>query len=146
MRLWSIHPKYLDSKGLVALWRESLLAQNVLAGKTNGYKNHPQLQRFKSISNPMGAIGRYLRLVAYEAVHRGYKFNIDKINPEQYKNKINVTIGQLEYEFQHLLRKLELRDYERYLNVKSIKEIEVHPLFEIVDGDVESWEVVQFSN
>lgn len=146
MRLWSIHPKYLDSKGLVALWRESLLAQNVLAGKTNGYKNHPQLQRFKSISNPMGAIGCYLRLVAYEAVHRGYKFNTDKINPEQYKNKINVTIGQLEYEFQHLLRKLELRDYERYLNVKSIKEIEVHPLFEIVDGDVESWEVVQFSN
>lgn len=30
MRLWSIHPCYLDSKGLIALWRESLLAQACL--------------------------------------------------------------------------------------------------------------------
>jgi hypothetical protein len=28
---------------LVAVWREGLLAQAVLQGKTNGYKNHPQL-------------------------------------------------------------------------------------------------------
>ena len=41
MKLWSIHPKYLDAKGLVALWREALLAQKVLDGKTEGYKNHP---------------------------------------------------------------------------------------------------------
>jgi hypothetical protein len=33
MRIWSLHPKYLDSKGLVALWRESLLAKNVLRDK-----------------------------------------------------------------------------------------------------------------
>ncbi|WP_368086417.1 pyrimidine dimer DNA glycosylase/endonuclease V [Nitrosomonas sp. Nm34] len=26
MRLWSIHPKYLDAKGLLALWREGLQA------------------------------------------------------------------------------------------------------------------------
>jgi len=31
MRLWSLHPRYLDAKGLVALWREGLLAQKVLA-------------------------------------------------------------------------------------------------------------------
>jgi len=30
MRLWSIHPKYLDRQGLLAVWRESLLAQSVL--------------------------------------------------------------------------------------------------------------------
>ena len=43
MRLWSIHPRYLDSMGLVALWREALLAQAVLRGETKGYKFHPQL-------------------------------------------------------------------------------------------------------
>ena len=48
MRLWSLHPKYMDSKGLVALWREGLLARAVLKGQTNGYINHPQLIRFKN--------------------------------------------------------------------------------------------------
>lgn len=38
MRLWTLHPKYLDPKGLVALWRETLLAQRVLAGRTRGYR------------------------------------------------------------------------------------------------------------
>jgi hypothetical protein len=47
MRIWSIHPKYLDIKGLVALWREALLAKHVLEGRTKGYRNHPQLDRFK---------------------------------------------------------------------------------------------------
>lgn len=38
MRLWVSHPKYLDCKGLVALWRESLLARKVLKGKTKGWR------------------------------------------------------------------------------------------------------------
>jgi hypothetical protein len=59
MRIWSIHPKYLDTKGIVALWREALLAKNVLEGKTKGYKNHPQLDRFKSASKPSDAINYY---------------------------------------------------------------------------------------
>lgn len=50
MRIWSLHPKYLDTKGLVALWRETLLAQHVLSGKTKRYKNHPQLARFKNVN------------------------------------------------------------------------------------------------
>lgn len=37
MRIWSLHPSYLDAKGLVALWRETLLAQKVLLGATVGY-------------------------------------------------------------------------------------------------------------
>lgn len=49
MRIWSVHPSLLDAKGLVACWRETLLAQKVLQGLTKGYKNHPQLDRF---SNP----------------------------------------------------------------------------------------------
>jgi hypothetical protein len=72
MRLWSVHPKYLDSRGLVALWREALLAQAVLRGRTNGYVHHPQLQRFRAQPSPLGAIADYLRGVHLEAVRRGY--------------------------------------------------------------------------
>ena len=53
MRLWSIHPKYLDTKGLLAVWREALLAKKVLENKTKGYKNHPQLERFKQQNDPL---------------------------------------------------------------------------------------------
>ncbi|MFN3505685.1 MAG: pyrimidine dimer DNA glycosylase/endonuclease V, partial [Caldimicrobium sp.] len=60
MRLWSIHPMYLDARGLVALWREALLARKVLIGETSGYRNHPQLVRFKRSASPLDAINRYL--------------------------------------------------------------------------------------
>ena len=60
MRLWSIHPKYLDRQGLIALWREALLAQAVLSGKTRGYRNHPQLERFRNHPAPLSAISLYL--------------------------------------------------------------------------------------
>jgi hypothetical protein len=55
MRIWSLHPTLLDTKGLVALWREALLAKHVLSGSTIGYQNHPQLKRFKSSPNPHAA-------------------------------------------------------------------------------------------
>ena len=56
MRLWSLHPQYLDPKGLVSLWREGLLAQAVIAGQTRGYRHHPQLARFLQSSDPRGVI------------------------------------------------------------------------------------------
>ena len=140
MRLWSLHPQYLDSKGLVALWREGLLAQNALAGKTRGYRNHPQLKRFKNTSNPLGAIATYLRFVILESESRGYKFDQSKIINRRLKSNINVTSGQLEYEYQHLLKKLELRDPERFSLLRGIKKIETHPLFVKISGDIEPWE------
>ena len=48
MRIWSLHPQYLDRQGLTAAWREGLLAQKVLTGTTKGYRNHPQLRRFRA--------------------------------------------------------------------------------------------------
>lgn len=142
MRLWSLHPEYLDAKGLVALWRETLLAQNVLAGKTKGYKKHPQLDRFKAASNPMGAIAEYLRHIAEEADRRGYNFDRTKINEEVFQEKIKVTKGQIEYEYAHLLNKLKMRDQERYKSFSNIKTLEVHPLFEAIGGEIEPWEVL----
>ena len=142
MRLWSLNPKYLDAKGLVALWRETLLAQNVLARNTKGYKNHPQLNRFKATSNPLGAIASYLRIIAVEADKRGYHFDKKKINDQIFNEQIRVTKGQVIYERNHLLKKLEARDQERYESFSKLEEIEVHPLFEVVEGEIEPWEIV----
>jgi hypothetical protein len=141
MRLWSIHPRYLDARGLVALWREGLLAQNVLLGNTRGYTNHPQLLRFKNTGNQVGAVATYLRFVADEANRRGYNFDRRKIVNRRIRNTIAVTDGQLCYEFRHLLKKLKKRDPERYKKLINVSEIEQHPLFDEVYGDVESWEV-----
>lgn len=142
MRLWSIHLRYLDTKGLVALWREGLLAHNVLLGKTKGYKNHPQLIRFSNTEDPSAAIGCYLNAVAEEADRRNYRFNKSKIFTTVFKDKIPVTIGQAQYEFKHLLKKLKHRDQQVYEKFRNTTEIELHPLFYSVDGDVENWEIV----
>lgn len=143
MRLWSIHPSYLDAKGLVALWREGLLAQNVLLGKTKGYKNHPQLIRFKAAENPAAAIARYLEAVVDEADRREYRFDRNKIINKESGGPIAVTSGQLDYEFKHLLEKLKKRDLARYDRFFKTTEIELHPIFNQVTGDREDWEIVK---
>jgi hypothetical protein len=122
MRLWSIHPEYLDAKGLVALWREALLAQNVLLGNTKGYKSHPQLQLFKNANNPIGAIANYLWSIIDEAERRGYNFNRSKIVNKKTNSRISVTSGQVEYEYKHLLGKLNERDPDLYSKLKNCKQ------------------------
>ncbi len=140
MRLWSIHPKYLDSKGLVALWREALLAQKVLQNETKGYRNHPQLIRFKNTDNPLGAICTYLDEIHQESLKRGYNFNKSKIHSNRCTSKIKVTKGQLNYEFLHLKKKLKIRDFNAYQKIRAIKNPEPSQIFNIVDGGIESWE------
>ncbi len=142
MRLWSLHPCYLDSKGLVALWRESLLAQSVLNGKTKGYRNHPQLNRFKSEDNSIDSISTYLLFIADEADKRGYNFNRKKIVGKNNNCRIPVTSGQFEYEFKHLLSKLKIRDLCLYQKINTVKEIIPHPIFFKINGGIEDWEVV----
>ncbi|MBS3083855.1 hypothetical protein J4423_03560 [Candidatus Pacearchaeota archaeon] len=142
MRIWSIHPKYLDSKGLLAVWRETLLAKHVLDGKTKGYKNHPQLSRFKSQKEPLTAINYYLQIIYQEASLRGYNFSKNKFQSQDKIDKIPVTNGQLEYEFNHLKNKLGLRNKNRLEEIKNLKFVEVHQLFEVVEGNIEVWEKV----
>ncbi len=142
MRLWSIHPAYLDAKGLVALWREGLLAQKVLLGETRGYRRHPQLDRFRQTRNPVGAIATYLRAVADEADGRAYRFDRRRIARRSWRGRIRVTSGQAEYEFAHLLAKLKVRDPECYRRHAAVKTIRLHPMFRKVPGGVESWEIV----
>ena len=140
MRIWTLHPKYLDSKGLVALWREALLARQVLRGETRGYRNHPQLVRFKEHADPLAAIESYLVEVFEESQNRGYHFDRSKLSRVQQPSIIEVSEGQLRFEWQHLLSKLEQRDPERYHQLQSIETPDPHPLFRILPGPVQTWE------
>jgi hypothetical protein len=136
-----LHPKYLDAKGLVALWREGLLAQKVLAGNTRGYRNHPQLDRFRKCSNPLAAIATYLGGVEGEAVKRGYHFDSSKIAAHGKVKKISVTAGQVAHELAHLKAKLKIRDSAAYEKLNDVERPAVHPLFKVVSGDIEDWEI-----
>ena len=140
MRLWSVHPRYLDARGLVAVWREGLLAKKVLEGKTQGYRCHPQLERFRALEQPLDGINSYLTEIYLESVRRGYHFDHGKISGEYAPVKIPVTRGQLEYETAHLLSKLRSRDPETYARWKGLKEMEAAPVFRTVEGGVEEWE------
>lgn len=145
MRLWSLHPKYLDQKGLVALWREGLLAKAVLEGKTKGYRNHSQLERFKAVPYPKFLINAYLHFVCDEADIRGYRFNRNKLMflAKVNMTAIDVTSGQFEYEANWLQKKLETRDENMFTTNEKEGIIEPHPIFKVVDGDVEYWEKVK---
>ena len=142
MRIWSLHPQHLDAKGLVALWRETLLAQKVLLGETKGYRNHPQLTRFKNHPDPLAAIAAYLLEVLREAERRGYHFNAGKILGRGTKARIRVTDGQVAYELTHLLAKLKVRDPLACRRLVQFGSPAIHPLFRVVSGEVEDWEVI----
>jgi len=142
MRLWSIHPTYLDSKGLVALWCEALLAKKVLQNKTKGYKQHPQLERFKDQSSPVACLNRYLQEIFIESKKRNFKFDSKKIGPARKCLNIKVASKQIEYEFDHLLQKLKERDPARYHQLKDVKEIKINPVFQKVSRPFADWEKV----
>lgn len=140
MRLWSLHPCYLDAQGLVALWREALLARAVLKGETRGYRHHPQLERFIAHPGPLSAINAYLAGVYEEAKVRGYSFDRSKIGPVRVHAAIRTTNGQRAYEWQHLLKKLARRSPELARRWMTVRVPECHPLFVCVRGPVEGWE------
>jgi hypothetical protein len=142
VRLWTVHPRYLDAKGLVALWREGLLAQKVLAGKTRGYTQHPQLARFRAHANPLAAIGSYLSHVADEAEQRGYCFDRRRIVAFDVVERMPETRGQLLYEWSHLQAKLDRRAAELCRRFDDVECPKAHPLFRIVRGGVREWERV----
>jgi hypothetical protein len=139
MRLWTLHPKHLDRQGLLALWREGLLARAVLRGQTRGYRHHPQLQRFRTHAAPESAIDAYLAVVQQEAAARGYAFDRSKLGPLVTTARIVVTAGQLEFEWQHLLAKLALRN-PALLERCRCERPACHPLFLLEPGPVAPWE------
>jgi hypothetical protein len=140
VRLWSIHPRYLDPQGLVALWRETLLARKVLRGETRGYRNHPQLERFRAHHAPLDAIDAYLEAIHADAAARGYAFDASKFVAGRVAEPMIVTDGQMAYEWEHLLAKLAARSPALHERWSGQRAPEPHPLFRIVPGPVASWE------
>ena len=143
MRLWTIHPQYLDPQGLVALWREALLARAVLRGQTRGYRNHPQLDRFREHDAPRSAINTYLAAIYSEATARGYAFDKQKIGPLRPVHPISTTMGQLSYEWEHLQRKLFARSRLWRKQWRTVTMPLCHPLFRPVPGLIEPWERIR---
>ena len=144
MRIWSLHPRLLDRAGLVAGWREALLAQKVLAGETTGYRSHPQLQRFRAHPEPLAAIGAYLRGLQEEATARGYRFDAARIRepePAAGVEPLPVTAGQLLFELEHLRGKCASRAPEAADALPAPGVVPpAHPLMRVEPGDVEDWE------
>ena len=140
MRLWTLHPRYLDAKGLVAAWREALLAQKVLAGGTRGYTRHPQLARFRAHDWPLWVMASYLGGLAAEATRRKYHFDTSKIPPRRFRGQMDETRGQLLFEWEHLRTKLRARAPELYRQWRDIAMPEAHPMFRIIPGGVQEWE------
>ncbi|WMT50842.1 MAG: pyrimidine dimer DNA glycosylase/endonuclease V [Ferroplasma sp.] len=145
MRLWSIDFSYLDRQGLLACWRESLLARNVLYGLTKGYKNHPQISRFKLSGEPVTAINTYIYYLFLESKERNYSFNESKLEYSMINRDfhIPVTAGQVTYEFKLLLSKLKTRSQENFNRVKGIDRPATCSLFIQVEGNIENWERVK---
>ena len=140
MRLWTLHPRYLDGKGLVAAWREGLLAQKVLRGETRGYTRHPQLARFRAQPKPVEVMAAYLALLAQEAMRRGYVFDVTKISTPRFEGKLVETRGQLLFEWRHLKRKLRARSPQIYRECRGLDCPKASSLFRIVNGSVQTWE------
>ncbi len=140
MRLWTVHPRYLDAAGLVALWREGLLARKVLQNRTRGYRSHPQLSRFRARPDPVSCIDSYLGAVLEEASARGYSFDRSKLGRRRPVARMVETSGQLACEWGHLKRKLRIRNPSLLERFSKIASPEPHPLFRIVPGPVRPWE------
>ncbi|MGO1166631.1 MAG: pyrimidine dimer DNA glycosylase/endonuclease V [Janibacter sp.] len=140
MRLWSLDPAQLDRAALVSGWREGLLAQAVLLGRTKGYTRHPQLVRFRELDEPTTGVVTWLSGVADEADRRGYRFDRSRLVGEPRPSlRMTVTAGQLDLEWRHLLAKCEQRSPEWALGLAA-EPARAHPLFDVVPGPVADWE------
>lgn len=148
MRIWSVHPRFLDRQALIAGWRETLLAQKVLDGGTKGYKHHPQLDRWRETPEPLVSIGSYLWGLREEATARGYQFDAGRIlfppaDPRALDASMPLSTGQLDLEWHHLETKVQARSpevYARWFAPGVEQEAAPHPMFRLFEGPRASWE------
>lgn len=136
MRLWTIHPEYLDNKQLSTLWRDTLLAKNVLSGLTKHHKSDSQLNRFQNHPIPRKAINFYLSIIWEESQNRNMPFDESKFSKTSLKEKefIEVNTGQVSFEFKRL------KQEQKNDIIQIPAKIKIHPLFKSVNGPVEVWE------
>lgn len=140
MRLWSIHPRYLDPPGLGGLWREALLAQRVVEGRTAAYRSHPQARRILGQADPWGAIHDYLLGVWEEGRRRGYRYDRTRISEHSDGHSMDVPRGQIEYELALLHFKLAARNKASLSDLPTLEQALPHPSITIVEGGIAPWE------
>ena len=70
-------------------------------------------------------------------------FNRNKIEWGFQECEIPVTTGQIEFEIQHLKNKLLERDPIKLKVITSSSIFQTHPLFSVVEGAIEDWEVTK---
>ncbi|MDE0039296.1 MAG: DUF1722 domain-containing protein [Gammaproteobacteria bacterium] len=70
MRVWDIHPGYLNREGLLGEHRELHGVVSILRQATRGYSNHPETKRWKQRG---WALRQRHRLLAAEMAFRGYR-------------------------------------------------------------------------
>jgi hypothetical protein len=156
VRLWSIHPEYLDRMGLLGLWREALLAQQVLHGETENYKNHSHMQRFYALpkEDAMQYMSDYLFFVWQEGKLRGYKLNVNHIKDPRNGGSLSgsprklftVSSGQLALEYQILCMRTRNRDHKHFLGLEDkypshrMWVPKPNPVFTLIHGRKEEWE------
>lgn len=141
MRLWTLHPHYLDLAGLRALWQNGILAQKNIFAQKGGVELHPQLLRFQKTETPEKAIGTYLLYISEEAEHRGVHFDIKKILVPCRDIVLDETVGQIQYEWWHFLTQLKDRAPTKYEKLQLIQKPDAHPMFRIIPGNVKHWEL-----
>jgi hypothetical protein len=140
VRLWSIHPCYLDPPGLGGLWREALLAQRVVEGRTAAYRHHPQARRVLDQADPWGAIHDYLLGVWEEGRRRGYHYDRSRISEHSGGHLMEVPRGQIEYELALLRYKLAERNRDFLSRLPTFERTLSHPSIRIVEGGIAPWE------
>lgn len=130
MSLWSVHPRYLDNKGLISAWNRGLQLQKQLSTEPARNTGNSQLIMFSRQEKPLHAIGSYLSFIASEGCRRGYKFTHEKIlYPNFDEELLPIDSEQLRSENQMLQNRLKTRDKNRYQQLSSQSWPETHPLF-----------------
>ena len=75
-----------------------------------------------------------------EAKDRGFNFEETKVSKFDSSEKITVTDGQLKFEQEHLLIKLNIRDKIKHAELSKVKKPEPHPSVKIIKGPKADWE------
>lgn len=143
MRIWSLHPKYLDKKELIDSWNDGLRTIGILTRNHQGSIFRPELSRFRSQSEPIIAVEKYLLSIANEAKRRGYMVDIRKLPsiPVVVSHKIPVSSGQIEYEWRQLMHVLAGRSPGFLRRIEYSPSHDINPIFYKRPGhDIETWE------
>lgn len=109
-----------------------MLAKAVLEGETHGYTCHPQLNIFRNHLEPVAAIHCYLQAVLQEAFILKYHVDVGKIDTAIQTTPHIVTEKQLTYEWEHLLKKLKVRNNKLYQQLVAISNPDLYSLIKSI--------------